>query len=42
LAGVNGDPVSKCIRVGRSEGGQDFDIREVADPLQKLDNLTAF
>ena len=42
LAGVNGDPVSKCIRVGRSEGGQHFDIRQVADPFQKLDHLAAF
>ena len=41
LCGVDGDPVSECIRVWGSESGQYLDIGDAANPLQELDDLAA-
>jgi hypothetical protein len=40
--GVNGDPVSECVRAGGSQGGRDFNLDDTADPFQQLDHLAAF
>ena len=42
FCGVNGDPVSECVRSLGSEGGKNLDIGDAADPLQELGHLAAF